>query len=669
VSTGATASARVFRKLLIANRGEIACRIARSAQRLGVRVVAVYSDADAGARHTRLADEAWPLGPAPARQSYLNVERVLETARLAQAEAIHPGYGFLSENAEFAAACARAGLAFVGPPAQAIAAMGDKAAAKGRMQIAGIPVLPGYQGAAQEPAVLEREAAQIGLPLIIKPSAGGGGKGMQIVREPGELGGAIAAARRIAASAFGNERLLLERYLPNARHVEVQVLADRAGQVLHLLDRDCSVQRRHQKLIEEAPAPGLSEALRVRLAQAACAVAREIGYVSAGTVEFMVEGEAFYFLEMNTRLQVEHPVTEAITGLDLVEWQLRIAAGEPLSLAQSELRAAGHAIEARVCAEDPAQDFRPGAGRLRFAHWPAGPCLRVDTGFEEGDSVPSHYDSLLAKVIAHGRTRTEALERLQRALADTHIVGVPTNTPWLAAALDTAAFRAGGVDTQFASRFAPAIVDESRRGALATLAAAARVFSLLARRESSPWSWGDNFRIGADVGIPVRLRAGERIWRSLVLVEDAQRNRVRVRPVEPEGPEVCIVLEPHREARLLTLRPLSGGAPALAWVEAERIHIWQEASELEVESEWTEAAERAAHRPAGSLSTTLPGTVVSVQVKPGDRVAAGQPLLVIEAMKMEHTLRAPRDGTVKTVKVRVGDRVDESSALLELEGA
>ena len=370
----------MIKTLLVANRGEIACRIFRTARRMSLRTVAVYSDADAGARHVRAADAAVRLGPAPARESYLDIPALLEAARLSGADAIHPGYGFLAENAQFAEACIEAGLVFVGPPPKAIRAMGSKILAKTRMQAAGVPVLPGYAGEQQELAQLEREAGSLGLPLIIKPAAGGGGKGMQIVRERGQLHGALAAARRLAESAFGDGALLLERYLPAPRHLEVQVFADTHGNFLHLGDRDCSTQRRHQKLIEEAPAPAVPAEVRERLRAAALVVAREIGYVSAGTVEFLFDGREFYFMEMNTRLQVEHTVTEAVTGLDLVEWQLRIAAGEPLPLAQHEVRLTGHAIEARVCAEDPARCFLPSAGRLALLEWPAMESVRVDAG-------------------------------------------------------------------------------------------------------------------------------------------------------------------------------------------------------------------------------------------------------------------------------------------------
>ncbi|MBS0395816.1 MAG: ATP-grasp domain-containing protein, partial [Proteobacteria bacterium] len=426
----------MFGSVLVANRGEIACRVIRTARRLGLRTIAVYSDADAAARHVREADEAIRIGPPAPRDSYLAIERVLEAARASGAEAIHPGYGFLSERAEFAAACAAAGIAFVGPPAAAIAAMGSKSAAKEAMRRAGVPVLPGYHGEAQSLEQLEREAHAVGFPLIIKPSGGGGGKGMQIVAAPERLAPALASARRLAESAFADPTLLIERYLPAPRHVEVQVLCDAHGHALHLHTRDCSVQRRHQKLIEEAPAPGIPEPVRDRLHAAGLAVARAVGYVNAGTVEFLYQDGEFWFMEMNTRLQVEHCVTEEILGLDLVEWQLRIAAGEPLPFAQQELAARGHAIEVRVCAEDPTAGFVPSAGRLTAVRWPervAG--VRVDAGFSAGDEVTSHYDSLLGKVVGRGADRAAAIAAVGRGLAALRIAGVATNAAWLAEAL------------------------------------------------------------------------------------------------------------------------------------------------------------------------------------------------------------------------------------------
>jgi 3-methylcrotonyl-CoA carboxylase alpha subunit len=656
---------QVLRKVLIANRGEIACRIARTARRLGLTVAGVYSQADAQARHVRLCDEAWPIGAAAADASYLNGEAILEAARRCGAQAIHPGYGFLSENEAFAAACAAAGIAFVGPPAAAIAAMGDKAAAKERMRRAGIPVLPGYQGEEQALAALERHGRELGFPLIIKPSGGGGGKGMHIVQAGGELRAALEASRRIALSAFGDERLLLERYLPAPRHVEVQVLADASGQVLHLFDRDCSVQRRHQKLIEEAPAPHLAPALRAGLAEAACRVAQEVGYVGAGTVEFLVAGPEFFFMEMNTRLQVEHPVTEAITGLDLVEWQLRIAAGEALSLTQREVAAQGHAVEVRVCAEDPARDFLPGAGTLRLAAWPSE-AVRVDSGFDTGDTVPPQYDSLLGKIIAHAPTREEAIGRLRAALNSTLISGVPTNVEWLAGALDSRAFRAGPVDTGFVAHHRAGSREVSGSGAaaeaLVPFAAAARVLALQAGgRPASPWALPDGFRLGGPQPIEVRLSGGEEALRPRVRV----RSSSAVEVLAADGP-VRIELESF-ESGLLTLRAADGGARAQALVSGRQVEAWRNAQHAVFTTESVDEAAGAARTPAGSLTTTLPGVIVSVQAAPGEHVSAGQTLVVVEAMKMEHAIRAPAAGVVEAVRVRLGDRVREGETLVTMQ--
>ncbi len=672
----------MFRKLLIANRGEIACRIARTAHRLGLEVVAVYSEIDAGARHVRLADESWPIGPAPAAESYLNGHAILEVARQCGADAIHPGYGFLSESAEFAAACAIAGIAFVGPTPAAIAAMGEKAAAKERVRRAGVPVLLGYHGEDQALAALERRGCKLGFPLIVKPNGGGGGKGMQIVREAEELRGALEASRRIAVSAFGDERLLLERYLRAARHVEVQVLADRHGSVLHLFERDCSVQRRHQKLIEEAPAPGLDERLRSALADAACAVAREVAYVGAGTVEFLLDGSDFYFMEMNTRLQVEHGVTEAVTGLDLVEWQLRIASGEPLALAQKEIAAHGHAIEVRVCAEDPTHAFLPGSGRLRLAAWPReDAAVRVDAGFETGDLVPPDYDSLLAKIIVHGPSRAAAMARLRDALEETRVAGVPTNVEWLAAALEIPEFRSGAFSTEFVARHHTSLTAHSNDGTLAPFAAAAEVFSLQgAATPASPWALSDGFRLGEAAPIEVQLRAPSGSMSAEVWVRS--RSKVDVLTNGPQGPDATerqppegaawhgVILSIERGAThgaLVELRSAEHAGFAHALVASGRIDVWQASRHLEFRVVNADSAHSVAHHPVGSLAATLPGVVVAVHVAEGEHVSAGQSLLVVEAMKMEHSICAPRSGAVAAVHVQVGDRVREGDTLVTLE--
>ncbi len=653
----------MLRKLLIANRAEIACRIARTAKRLGVRVVAVYSEADANAAHVRAADEAYPLGPPPPAQSYLDVAKIVAVAQRAGCDAVHPGYGFLSENAEFAAAVERAGLAFVGPSADAIAAMGSKAAAKARMARAGVPVLPGYQGDDQSLERLASEAEKLGFPLIVKPSGGGGGKGMQIVRAARELNAALEGAQRMAARSFGDASLLLERYLPAPRHVEVQVFADAHGQVVHLFDRDCSVQRRHQKLLEEAPAPGIPEPVRARLHAAACTVAREIAYRGAGTVEFLYADGEFFFMEMNTRLQVEHPVTELVTGLDLVEWQLRVAAGERLPLAQGEIRVRGHAIEARVCAEDPARGFVPSAGTLRLAQWPAEEAgIRVDAGFASGDVVPPHYDSLLGKVVGSGATRAEALAQLGRGLAGVRIAGITTNAAWLARAVAHPAFRAGGVSTAFVAEHGDALAGGASAEQLACFAGAAWLASLAPAGERvSPWDAADGFRVNVAPRVACVLKRGLESFG----IEAARPSHAEV---SARCGDVRVLAAVSRAGELLRLSPFDARDAADALVHGERITVWRGAETASFTLLDERAASAVAQHVAGSLTTPLPGVVIRVAVKAGDRVKAGDTLVVLEAMKMEHAIRAPHDGVVRAVKYQAGERVPEGAALIELDG-
>jgi 3-methylcrotonyl-CoA carboxylase alpha subunit len=658
----------VIESLLVANRGEIACRIFRTARRLGIRTVAVYSDADRDARHVRLADQAVRLGPAPARESYLDIERILAAARLTAATAIHPGYGFLSENAQFAQACVAAGRIFVGPPAAAISAMGSKILAKTRMQAAGVPVLPGYAGDEQTLAQLTDAAGRAGLPLIIKPAAGGGGKGMQIVRSAAELPAALAAARRLAESAFGDGALLLERYLPAPRHLEVQVFADTHGNFVHLGDRDCSTQRRHQKLIEEAPAPAVPDAVRTRLRQAALIVAREIGYVSAGTVEFLFDGREFYFMEMNTRLQVEHTVTEAITGIDLVEWQLRVAAGEPLPRRQEEIHFEGHAIEARVCAEDPAQHFMPSAGRLLQLEWPRGEGVRVDAGFGSGDRVPDSYDSLLGKVIAWAPNRAEAAARLARALTHTYCAGVRSNEHWLARILRAPRF------LEVRHNIALLDQDAARFAAAPALPAAALILAALALHEraavqpaaggGSPWALADGFTPNLSVPISYTfLWQGTRHTLDLSYVE-GRAVGARVAGAAAQTLAGATVSDECVAAAIDGQR-----VTAHFLIAAEHLYLWlgEESYELTLDDPRTH--EFSASAASGGLTTPLPGVVVAVPVEVGTEVAAGAPLMVIEAMKMEHTITAPYAGTVELIHFKRGDRVPEGSALLELKAA
>lgn len=678
----------MIKSLLVANRGEIACRIFRTARRFGLRTIAVFSDAEPDARHVREADEAVRIGPAAPRESYLSIERILAAARATGAEAIHPGYGFLSENSQFAQACADAGLVFVGPPAAAIAAMGSKIVAKARMRAAGVPVLPGYEGSRQDLEHLESEALKLGLPLIIKPAAGGGGKGMRIVREASEIGAALAGARRLAESGFGDGALLLERYLPAPRHVEVQVFADSHGNFVHLGDRDCSIQRRHQKLIEEAPAPGIAADIRARMRAAAVLVAREIGYVSAGTVEFLFDGREFYFMEMNTRLQVEHTVTEAVTGLDLVDWQLRVANGEALPLSQDDVRLRGHAIEARVCAEDPERDFLPSAGKLRLMQWPAEESVRVDAGFATGNIVPDSYDSLLGKVIAWAPEREQAASRLSSALERLYCVGVQTNERWLSRVLRSPRFlevrHSIALLQESAHEFAGPAQAGPQSVALAALVTHGAPLALPSpagptqpgqmpgasggirglERSGSPWSARDGFVPNLLARIQYQFS-----WRGChqtAEIEFARGNpvfatvdggsRVSVADVSLADGVIAACLE--------GMRP-----QARYFVDGSHIHLWSAGEHFEFALEDPRLLEFSTSATQGGLTTPLPGVVATVGVEVGQAVQAGEMLMVIEAMKMEHVIAAPYAGTVKAIHFTRGDRVPQGSELLELAPA
>jgi 3-methylcrotonyl-CoA carboxylase alpha subunit len=671
---------RMIRSLLVANRGEIACRIFRTARRMGIRTIAVYSDADASARHVREADTALRIGPPPAAESYLDAESILGAARAAGAEAVHPGYGFLSENAGFAQACLDAGLVFVGPPPAAIAAMGSKSVAKARVRAAGVPVLPGYDGERQDLEHLEERALAAGLPLIVKPAAGGGGKGMRVVHARQELREALIAARRLAESAFGDGTLLVERYLPDPRHIEVQVFADAHGNCVHLGDRDCSVQRRHQKLIEEAPAPGLPQRLRESLHEAALRVARDIGYRSAGTVEFLFDGHEFYFLEMNTRLQVEHTVTEAVTGLDLVEWQLRVAAGEPLPLTQSQIRLDGHAIEARVCAEDPWRGFLPSAGTLQMAHWPQGESLRVDGGFADGDTVPAAYDSLLAKVIAWAPARAQAALRLADALDHTYLAGIHTNERWLGRILRSRVFldlhhSVAMLDRGVAEFSVPQPVTAAALilAALAALHAPGAEARLSAATAVSPWDLSDGFQPNLPACIELTLSEGGRSHGMRLTLERGEMREALL--LSPDGDSESL----HgRRVRLAGVSVTGDGVAAVLDGELYRarwyrrgahLHVWIRDLHHEMTIEDPRTQEFAASTASGGLTTPLPGVVSAVPVREGQAVAAGEVLMVIEAMKMEHSIIAPYEGVVRTIHFAPGDRVPEGSELLALSRA
>ncbi|MDL5201708.1 biotin carboxylase N-terminal domain-containing protein [Streptomyces sp. ALI-76-A] len=626
----------MFDTVLVANRGEIAVRVIRTLRSLGVRSVAVFSDADADARHVREADTAVRLGPAPAAESYLSVERLLAAAARTGAQAVHPGYGFLAENAGFARACADAGLVFVGPPAEAIALMGDKIRAKETVRAAGVPVVPGSSGSGLTDAELADSALEIGLPVLLKPSAGGGGKGMRLVRDPAVLADEIAAARREARASFGDDTLLVERWIDRPRHIEIQVLADDHGQVIHLGERECSLQRRHQKVVEEAPSVLLDERTRAAMGEAAVQAARSCGYAGAGTVEFIVPGNdpsSYYFMEMNTRLQVEHPVTELVTGLDLVEWQLRVAAGERLPYGQDDISLTGHAIEARLCAEDPTRGFLPTGGTVLRLHEPQGDGVRTDSGLSEGTEVGSLYDPMLSKVIAYGPDRATALRKLRAALAQTVTLGVQTNAGFLRRLLAHPAVVAGELDTGLVEREAAGLVTTDVPEEVYEAAAAVRLDALRPRGEgwTDPFSVPNGWRIGGltrPVGFSLRVQDPVAyVPRGTHTVTD---DRVSV---TLDGVRHTF----HRAADWL-------GRDGDAWQVRDHDPV-------------AASLNRAAHGGADSLTAPMPGTVTVVKVAVGDEVSAGQSLLVVEAMKMEHVISAPHAGTVAELDVVPGTTV------------
>ena len=664
----------MFNKILIANRGEIACRVIKTARRLGIKTVAVYSDADRNARHVAMADEAVHIGPSAARESYLLGDRIIEAARRTSAEAVHPGYGFLSENANFAEACARAGIVFVGPPPAAIRAMGSKSEAKKIMEKARVPLVPGYHGDDQSPELLAAEAARIGFPVLIKAAAGGGGKGMRVVESAEKFADALAGAKREAKASFADDHVLVEKYLTRPRHIEIQVFADSQGDCLYLFERDCSIQRRHQKVIEEAPAPNMDPARRKAMGEAAVAAAKAIGYVGAGTVEFIADQDGtFFFMEMNTRLQVEHPVTEAITGQDLVEWQLVVAAGGKMPLAQEQLTINGHAVEVRLYAEDPARNFLPSTGTLLHLRLPEENAhVRVDTGVRQGDTVTPFYDPMIAKVIVHDRDRTSALRRMAALMGGTEVVGVTTNAALLRALCAHPAFVGGEVDTGFIERhraelFAKPGPADDRAIAVATLA---RVAEFQPSGSIDPWDQKNGFRlleIGHD---EVRWKDGEREIAVIV-----RRRRDGTLGLELPGGNVeatarrqadgalGIVLGTETFEARVVRRTLNDGAieyTGFAGGESRRLLL---VDPLDVTQYEAIASGDAAVR------SPLPGKIIDLRVKAGDSVSKGQPLLVLEAMKMEHTLSAPADGKVKSVRYAVGEQVAEGAELVELEDA
>jgi 3-methylcrotonyl-CoA carboxylase alpha subunit len=675
----------MFTKILIANRGEIACRVAATARRLAIQTVAVYSDADADAKHVAACDEAIHIGGSAPKDSYLRWEKIIEAAKATGAQAIHPGYGFLSENEEFAQACAKAGLVFIGPPAAAILAMGLKAESKQLMEKAGVPLVPGYHGKDQDAALLQREADRIGYPVLIKASAGGGGKGMRAVDKTEDFAAALASCKREAINSFSDDAVLIEKYVQRPRHIEIQVFGDTQGNYVYLFERDCSVQRRHQKVLEEAPAPGMTEELRARMGAAAVEAARAVNYVGAGTVEFIVEQPGgyehpeqmqFFFMEMNTRLQVEHPVTEAITGLDLVEWQLRVASGEALPLRQEQLQIHGHAIEARICAENPDNNFLPATGTLHvyglpdhvtFARAPQG--TRVDSGVRQGDTISPFYDSMVAKLIVHGATRAEALARMDAALAQTHIVGLATNVQFLRHLTTSASFTEARLDTALIPREADALFHQDKVGlplaAATVIAHTLQAEQALANRKDAngwqdPWAQRDGWKShGAQV-------------RSFAVEYAGASHAVQLTTLRGQG------LQLRLDDQTWPLAWTARGAALDITLGAQRSEVFlykngavahvftaRGATQIIVIDALAHAGE--VQHEGGRLTAPMPGKVVSFAVKAGDAVKKGQALAVMDAMKMEHTIAAPVDGTVAELLFAPGDQVAEGAELLRLE--
>ncbi len=654
----------MFDKLLIANRGEIACRVARTARQLGVRTVAVYSDADAHSAHLAACDEAVHIGGPRPQESYLRGETILAAARQTGAQAIHPGYGFLSENAEFAAACAGAGIVFVGPSAQSIAAMGSKSAAKSLMEKAGVPLTPGFHGAQQQPDYLLSQAERIGFPVLIKAVSGGGGKGMRRVDRAADFVAALASCQREAAASFKDDRVLVEKYVNPARHIEVQVFGDNHGNAIYLFERDCSVQRRHQKVVEEAPAPGMTAERRRQMGEAAVAAARAVNYSGAGTVEFIAAPDgAFYFMEMNTRLQVEHPVTEFITGLDLVEWQLRVAAGEPLPLKQADLTLTGHAIEARVYAEDPAREFLPSIGKLTHLATPAPTAsVRIDTGVRQGDEITPYYDPMLAKLIVHGTTRAQAIERMRAALVQYEVVGVATNIEFLGRLMSAPSFVEARLDTALIERehthLFPAPQPPTR--AAWDLAVLAFVRARCPVGRDSPWADTGGWRLAASGQRRWKFRHGDTTVEAGVTFLD------HTVLVEIDG-DMDIVSGELTTAGDFAANVDGSHTAARAHVFGNAIHLF--IAGVHQAFEWLDpylplpaVADR-----HGGLTAPMPGRVIAILAKEGEAVARGAPLIVMEAMKMEHTMKAPAAGKVARILCRVGEQIVEGAELLVLE--
>ncbi|WP_298357413.1 biotin carboxylase N-terminal domain-containing protein [Rhodoblastus sp.] len=659
----------LFGKILIANRGEIACRVIRTARRLGVATVAVFSDADSCARHVRLADEAIRIGSAQARESYLAIEKIIAAAKASGADAIHPGYGFLSENPAFREACDASGLVFIGPPLEALRAMGSKSEAKKLMQAAGVPLASGYHGDDQDAGRLKREAEAIGFPVLIKAALGGGGKGMRRVEASADFDAALAACRREAMASFGDAKVLIEKYIEPARHIEIQIFGDAHGNIVSLFERDCSVQRRHQKVLEEAPAPGLSAARRREMGAAAVQAAKAVAYVGAGTVEFIVAPDgAFFFMEMNTRLQVEHPVTECVTGLDLVEWQLRVAAGEPLPKRQDDIFLNGCAIEARIYAEDSGKDFLPSTGTLAALRWPArGPHVRIDAGVDQGDEIGPHYDPMIAKLIVHDDSRARALARMRRALADCHIVGVANNVVFLSRLVATPSFVAGHLDTGLIARESPKLfapedpppADAIFVAALAALACE-RASPPRGNDPLSPWNARDNWRLSGEEPRLLNFTHADTAYvvRALARGESSSLScgeaRVTAKAEHDDNGRMRVAIDD----RIFSATAISTGADWAVFLDG-RMWTFQLVDPLR-----RAAAE---HRRDGGLTAPMSGRVVAHFVEPQTSVAAGAPLMAMEAMKMEHVVKAPAAGRVASFLYAPGDQVSEGSELLTFE--
>jgi 3-methylcrotonyl-CoA carboxylase alpha subunit len=669
----------VFTKILIANRGEIACRVAATAHRMGIKTVAVYSEADANAKHVAVCDESVLIGPPPAKESYLLADRIIEVAKATGAQAIHPGYGFLSENEDFAEACAKAGIAFIGPPASAIRAMGSKSAAKALMETANVPLVPGYHGDNQDAAFLQEQADRIGYPVLLKASAGGGGKGMRIVEKSADFKAALESCKREAINSFGDDKVLVEKYLTRPRHIEIQVFADTQGDCVYLFERDCSVQRRHQKVLEEAPAPGMTPERRKAMGDAAVAAAKAVGYVGAGTVEFIANQDgSFYFMEMNTRLQVEHPVTEMITGLDLVEWQLRVAFGEALPKKQEELTIHGHALEARVYAENPEKGFLPSIGTLRHLHTPAAvnlelgkgvalnnpAAIRIDSGVREGDAISPFYDPMIAKLIVWGNDREEALAHMAQALSEYQVVGLATNIAFLKRLVESQPFSTADLDTGLIERHHEALFPPASAATLEVLALAAASLLVSEKNEAAndPWASTSGWRMNA----PLRrtLDFGDESGRTPLITAYVQGGWT----LSAGNRKATMTLVEHHGKRLVV--KLDGATVRGTVVrDGETFHVFSGGVHTALNYNDPLAHAGEAEAEGGRLTAPMPGKIVAVLVEKGKEVEKGAPLLIMEAMKMEHTIAAPANGTVEDLLYGVGDQVAEGAQLLAFKAA